>query len=82
MYFVFMKISFHIVKRCGVVTKMFPTSLSFSFQKRSVKKMHLLNDRGTKGLGIQITGGRDAVEEGNNHGIFVTHIMDEGAAAR
>ena len=65
-----------------MVLKMFPTFLASYFQKRSVKKMHLLNDRGTRGLGIQITGGRDAVEEGSNHGIFVTHIMDEGAAAR
>ena len=65
-----------------MVLKMFSAILTSYFQKRSVKKMHLLNDKGMRGLGIQVTGGRDAVEEGSNHGIFVTHIMDEGAAAR
>ena len=54
----------------------------FSFQqKRSVKKMHLLNDKGAWGLGIQVTGGKDSIEEGN-HGIFINHLMDDGAAAR
>ena len=50
-------------------------------QKRTVKKMHLLNDKNAWGLGIQVTGGKDSIEEGN-HGIFISHIMDDGAAAR
>ena len=47
-----------------------------------MKKMHLLNDKSSRGLGIQVAGGTDAIEDGMSHGIFVTHIMDDGAAAR
>ena len=46
-----------------------------------MKKMHLINDKGARGLGIQVTGGKNSPEEGNN-GIFISHIMDDGAAAR
>ena len=44
--------------------------------------MHLLNDKSSKGLGIQIAGGRDLSTEGKTQGIFVSHIMDKGAAAK
>ncbi len=44
--------------------------------------MHLLNDKNARGLGIQIAGGRDAVVDGKSKGIFISHLMDEGAAAR
>ena len=47
-------------------------------QKRTVKKMHLLKDKG-KDLGVQISGGS---EKKVDKGIYVSHIMDEGAAAR
>ena len=43
--------------------------------------MHLLNDKSARGLGIQVTGGKSSDEEGI-HGIFISHIMDDGAAAR
>eukprot|EP00794_Sanderia_malayensis_P009948 gene9948-10968_t len=51
------------------------TNYSISNKKRTVKKMHLLNDKNSKGLGIQISGGK-------NKGIVISHLMDEGAASR
>ncbi len=47
-----------------------------------MKKMHLLNDKNSKGLGIQVAGGSDPTAGGKSQGILVSHIMDEGAAAR
>ena len=60
---------------------MFLLSFVCHKQKRTVKKMHLLNDKSAWGLGIQVTGGKSSDKEGNL-GIFISHIMDEGAAAR
>ena len=41
-----------------------------------VQKLHLLKEKG-KGLGIQVTDHKEGVK-----GIFISHILDDGAAAK